>query len=57
MTIEAGRAGRRTYPYLPDRNWWTLRRRFQQTPPRGEVDAAYLASVLNIGEAAAGNLA
>jgi Family of unknown function (DUF5343) len=56
MTIESGRAGRHTYPYLPDRNWWALRRRFQQTPPRGEVDASYLASVLGIGEAAAGNL-
>jgi len=41
---------------MPASNWWALRRRFQQTPPRGEVDAAYLAGVLSIGEAAARNL-
>ena len=46
---------RRTYPNLPETNWWTLRRRFQQTMPR-EVDASYLATVLHISEAAAGNL-
>lgn len=55
MTIEAGRPGRRTYPNIPESNWWELRRRFQQTMPR-EVDAPYLATVLNISEAAAGNL-
>ncbi len=56
MTVESGRPARRvTYPNLPDANWWALRRRFQQTMPR-EVDASYLATVLNIGEAAAGNL-
>ena len=56
MTIEGGRPARRTtYPNIPDANWWALRRRFQQTMPR-EVDASYLATVLNIGEAAAGNL-
>ena len=55
MTIEAGRQARRTFPNLPESNWWTLRRRFQQTVPR-EVDASYLATILDIGEAAAGNL-
>lgn len=56
MTIEGGRTGRRTtYPNLPEANWWALRRRFQQTMPR-EVDASYLATVLDISEAAAGNL-
>ncbi len=55
MTMESGRQGRRTYPNLPDANWWALRRRFQQTMPR-EVDASYLATVLDIGEPAARNL-
>jgi hypothetical protein len=40
---------------MPEANWWALRRRFQQTMPR-EVDASYLATVLDISEAAAGNL-
>lgn len=56
MTDEAGRQGRRTYPYMPDSNWWALRRRFQQTPPRGDVDAEYLSGVLNITVPAAQNL-
>lgn len=55
MTIEAGRQGRRTYPYMPESNWWALRRRFQQTMPR-EVDSQYLATVLGITEPAARNL-
>ena len=55
MTIETGRQGRRTYPNIPESNWWALRRRFQQTMPR-EVDASYLATVLDISEAAAGNV-
>jgi hypothetical protein len=55
MTSEAGRQGRRAYPNIPESNWWALRRRFQQTMPR-EVDASYLATVLHISEAAAGNL-
>jgi hypothetical protein len=56
MTMEGGRQGRRTYPYLPDTNWWALRRQFQRTPPRGEVNAAYLSGILNVGERAAQNL-
>lgn len=55
MTIEAGRQGRRSYPYMPESNWWALRRRFQQTMPR-EVDSQYLATVLGITEPAARNL-
>lgn len=54
--MENARPGRRaTYPNIPEANWWALRRRFQQTMPR-EVDASYLATVLDISEAAAGNL-
>jgi hypothetical protein len=55
MTTEAGRQARRAYPNIPETNWWALRRQFQRTMPR-EVDASYLATVLGIGEAAAGNL-
>ena len=36
---------RRSYPGIPVRNWWDLRRRFQQAVPR-QVDSDYLQSVL-----------
>lgn len=49
-------AARRSYPYLTPKAWWDLRRRFKATMPRGEVNAGYLASVLGIGEGAAGNV-
>jgi Family of unknown function (DUF5343) len=47
--------GRRSYPGVPAKNWWDLRRRFQQAVP-GKVDPDYLQSVLGIGEGAAKNL-
>ncbi len=58
MTVEEGRAParRRSYPYMPTSNWRDLRRRFNANPPRGEVDAAYLASVLGITDRAAANV-
>jgi hypothetical protein len=46
---------RRSYPGIPAKNWWDLRRRFQQAVP-GKVDADYLQAVLGIGEGAAKNL-
>lgn len=47
---------KRTYPKLPTGNWWDLRARFKQSPPR-TVDADYLQSILGLGSAkAAGNL-
>lgn len=56
--MEAGRApaGRRSYPYMPTSNWHDLRRRFHANPPRGEVNAAYLAGVLGITDRAAANI-
>jgi len=58
VTIEAGRGsvGRRSYPYMPTSNWHDLRRRFNANPPRGEVNAAYLAGVLGITDRAAANI-
>jgi hypothetical protein len=58
MTLDEGRqqARRRSYPYLPTSNWRELRRRFNTNPPRGEVDAAYLAGVLGITDRAAANI-
>mgnify|MGYP000353690317 CR=1 FL=1 len=47
--------GRRSFPYLPTRNWWDLRRRFQTAVPR-EIDARYLGTVFGISEEAAKNL-
>lgn len=46
---------RTSYPRLPARNWWDLRRRFRQSPPR-QVDVSYLQTVLNLSEGAAKNL-
>jgi hypothetical protein len=44
-----------TYPSLPARTWWDLRRRFQQSPP-SKVDSDYLQTVLSIQEKHAANL-
>ena len=47
---------KRTFPRLPEKNWWTLRERFKQTMPN-RVDADYLQSVLSLTSAgSAGNL-
>lgn len=48
-------AERTSYPSIPERNWWDLRRRFLSSPPK-EVSAAYLSDVLGIQEKAAANL-
>ncbi len=50
-----GNEKRVTYPSIPVRNWWDLRRKFKQTFPR-QVNPDYLASVLGISEKAARNL-
>ncbi|MFL5799326.1 MAG: DUF5343 domain-containing protein [Actinomycetota bacterium] len=54
MADEPARASR-SYPYLPSKNWWDLRRKFQQTMPQ-RVDAGYLQTVLDVGEGHARNL-
>lgn len=47
---------KRAYPKIPEKNWWDLRRRFKQSPPKS-VDSDYLQSVLSLGSAgAAANL-
>lgn len=46
---------KQTYPRIPSKNWWDLRQRFVQSPPR-QVTTDYLQSVLGIGEGAAKNL-
>jgi hypothetical protein len=51
----ADEPSRKSYPYLPSKNWWDLRRRFQQTMP-ARVDPNYLQTVLDIGEGHARNL-
>jgi Family of unknown function (DUF5343) len=43
------------YPRIPTRNWWELRRRFRQSPPR-QVDPSYLGTVLGVSDKAARNL-
>lgn len=47
---------RRSYPKFPASNWWELRRRFRQSPPRN-IGTDYLMSALNLtSERAAANL-
>ncbi len=48
-------AARTGYPRIPAKNWWDLRHRFKQSPPR-QVDGAYLQTVLSLSEKAASNL-
>jgi len=50
--VADGSEKRVTYPKIPVRNWWDLRRKFKQAFPR-QVDSDYLASVLSISEPAA----
>jgi hypothetical protein len=54
--VSAVPQARKVYPIIPAKNWWDLRRKFQQAPPKGDVDAKYLSGLLNISEAAAANL-
>lgn len=45
-----------TYPKIPASNWWELRRRFQQSPPKA-IGVDYLLSALGLSsERAAANL-
>jgi len=46
---------RTSYPSIPAKAWWTVRRRFQQSVP-SRVDAGYFQSVLNVQEGHAANL-
>jgi hypothetical protein len=47
---------KKSFPKIPAKNWWDLRRRFKQSPPKS-VDADFLQSVLGLGSAgAAANL-
>lgn len=46
---------RRTYPSIPASNWWDLRRKFVQAPPR-QVTRDFLQTVLGLTEGSANNL-
>lgn len=46
---------RKTYPRMPTKNWWDLRRKFVQSPPK-QVTADYLQTVLGVEQGAASNL-
>jgi hypothetical protein len=49
-------AKKTTYPKMPASNWWDLRRRFQQSPPK-TIGVDYLLSALGLtSEKAAANL-
>lgn len=47
MTSAPETDGRTTYPKLPVKNWWELRRRFKQSMPKS-VTADYLQSILGL---------
>jgi hypothetical protein len=46
---------RKSYPVIPAKPWWAIRRRFQQSMP-GRVDPGYLQTVLSVQEGHAQNL-
>ncbi|MCI0439855.1 MAG: DUF5343 domain-containing protein [Chloroflexi bacterium] len=46
---------KKSYPFIPTRTWWELRRRFKQSLPR-EVDSSYLQTILGIGDSQARSL-
>jgi len=46
---------RMSYPSIPAKNWWAVRRRFQQSVP-SRVDSGYFQSVLDVQEGHAANL-
>lgn len=48
--------GKETYPMMPEKNWWELRRKFKQSLPAAGVSISYLSSLLGISEKAAGNI-
>ncbi len=41
---------RASYPYIPLKSWFLLRRKFQQSLPKGEVTPTYIASLLSVTE-------
>lgn len=45
-----------TYPMMPEKSWWELRKKFKQSIPGSGVSTSYLSSLLNISQKAAGNL-
>jgi hypothetical protein len=45
---------KQSFPMLPPKNWWTLRKRFKQAMP-DQITAGYLAPVLHITEKSAKN--
>lgn len=46
---------RRSFPSIPNSNWWDLRNRFKQSVP-AKVDPDYIQAVLGVGEGHAKNL-
>jgi hypothetical protein len=47
---------KKSLPMIPSSNWWTLRKKFLQTLPKGAIDGKYLSTLLGITEPAAKNL-
>ncbi|MGH8067389.1 MAG: DUF5343 domain-containing protein [Candidatus Entotheonellia bacterium] len=45
----------KAYPRIPSKNWWDLRKKAIQSPPK-QVTAGYLQTVLDISEGTAKNL-
>ena len=45
-----------SYPTIPEKNWWELRKKFKQSPPVSGVSVDYLSNLLNISKKAAANI-
>lgn len=48
--------GKETYPTMPEKSWWELRKKFKQSIPTGGVSTSYLSSLLSISQRAAANI-
>jgi hypothetical protein len=48
--------GKETYPTIPEKSWWELRKKFKQSPPVSGVSTNYLSNLFSIGQKAAANI-
>lgn len=50
---EMADADKKTFPYIANKNWWELRRRWLGSPPSGPVTVTYLESALGLNQGVA----
>lgn len=55
MSVSGVAEGKKTYPYISSRVWFTLREKLRQSKPRS-INADWLMSALDVSEKGAGNV-